>query len=644
MRFIASPIYRAFPELDVFTDEQCSRYVSMARGGQRSRVRFEVIRVVLTLGSVFVLCPVVLLNWDWSEAPWVIAVSVVMMVAVFCFGMLLWRDVLLRLVVRRALRQAAHCTSCGYGLVGLKVSSVLAAHCPECGTANDIREFREYCVEGTDGDIRYLPSPGLVHAGLPLIFYALARFAIRAVLAIVLIVGIVVLPVVVFVLAESWSARADRGALPTPEQRDAALRPPGTAPSTESIAAPLAEFALWELPRWLPEFQAAGKRMRSSPRTRWGDASLPEAIAKESVLQTLESRGLHQAEVMALAADRIAAGAGGSMLPAPIDTPDGKDWPRYAALPRLWRLANAAIAVAAERRDSPAFARAMEWQLAALRIHASTPPFMTNYEGLCPLVRVTAEALRAEGGEQLSSALAAAIHRQSVRPSMEAMKAATMDWELDELVSWFESPWGALRPEWSGPRTALIANSLNISWPGLYWPQRWAIRAHYGVLFEELMADPSERDQQKMLAEMAALENAGPINSVRFQGFAGAPLSGDLRGALFERGLATVVAIERFRRTEGHLPASLAELRPRFVDEVPKDPFRKGPFVYRVLPLDPTAAWHPGYTLWSVGVNGSDDDGNPVTDVVLVPPPPEPEPEPEPSADSPADPDDTLGN
>jgi hypothetical protein len=328
------------------------------------------------------------------------------------------------------------------------------------------------------------------------------------------------------------------------------------------------------------------------------------------------------------------------MLPAPIDTPYGKDWLGYAALPRLWRFANAAMAVAAERRDSPAFARAMEWQLAALRIHASTPPFMTNYEELRPLVRVTAEALRAEGGEQLASALAAAIHRQSVRPSLEAMKAARMDWELDELVSWFESPWGALRPEWSEPRNALIAKSLNISWAGLYWPQRWAIRAHSGVLFEELMADPSERDQQKVIAEMAALEDAGPINWVRLQGFAGAWLSVELRGALFERGLATVVAIERFRRTEGHLPASLAELRPRFVDEVPKDPFRKGPFIYRVLPLDPTAVWHPGYTLWSVGVNGSDDDGNPDTDVVLVPPPPPPEP----SADSPAAPDDTLGN
>ena len=142
---------------------------------------------------------------------------------------------------------------------------------------------------------------------------------------------------------------------------------------------------------------------------------------------------------------------------------------------------------------------------------------------------------------------------------------------------------------------------------------------------------------------MAALDDAGPINWVRVRGFTGASTSVDLRGVTFERALATVVAIERFRRAEGHLPASLDELRPRYVDEVPKDPYRKGPFVYRVLPADPAAAWHPGYTLWSVGVNGSDDDGSLDSDVVFVLPP-LPESSAEPSADSPAAPDATRGN
>jgi hypothetical protein len=183
----------------------------------------------------------------------------------------------------------------------------------------------------------------------------------------------------------------------------------------------------------------------------------------------------------------------------------------------------------------------------------------------------------------------------------------------------------------------------SIHWGGFYWPQRRAILEHSGVLFEELMADPSDRDQQKVSAQMAALDDAGPINWVRLHGFTGASTSVDLRGATFERALATVVAIERFRRAEGRLPASLAELCPRFIGELPKDPYRRGPFGYRVLPPDSATTWHPGYTLWSVGVNGSDDDGNWRSDVVFVSPP-LPESSAEPSADSPVAPDATRGN
>jgi hypothetical protein len=474
---------------------------------------------------------------------------------------------------------------------------------------------------------------------------AVFRSVRRIGLATLLAVPIVVLPVVSLALAQAWSARADLESLPTPEQLDAALLPPGTLPSAGSIAAPLYELARWEPSVLGYEFQRASKGI--APGTRWGNAGAPESIAKESVLQALESMGLHRdAGSLAWAADRIAEGVGASMLLHRY-TSSGNSSIRYAAAQRLWQLANAAMVVAVERRDAPAFARALEWHLAARRIFARTPPFFYNYDNhdeLCPLVRVIADALRADGGEQLASALDAAIRRQSVRPSMEVMKATRIDWELQWLTGWFASPWvGSLGPSWSVQPSpwAMVAS---IRWGGFYWPQRRAILEHSGVLFEELMADPSDRDQQKVSAGMAALDDAGPINWVRAHGFTGASTSVDLRGTTFERALATVVAIERFRRAEGRLPASLAELRPRYVDEVPKDPYRKGPFVYRVLPADPATAWHPGYTLWSVGVNGSDDGGSWRSDVVLVPLPPSSETSAEPSADSPVAPAATRGN
>ena len=647
MRFIASPIYRAFPELDGFTDEQCRRYVDLARGGQRSRVMFEVARVMLSLGCVYVSSSVLLRNWSWSDADWLITLSVVMLATVFLLGMLFWRDVLLRLLVRGVLRGTARCPSCDYSTMGLVVSSNHAVTCPECGKSIDITAYRDHCVAGADGALRFMPPRGLAFEenGLwaPQRRRAVFRSVRRIGLATLLAVPIVVLPVVSLALAQVWSAWGDLVSLPTPEQLDAALLPPGTPPSADSIATPLSVFASWESSVLGPEFQRASKGI--IPGTRWGNAGAPEAIAKASVLQALESMGLHRdAGSLAWAADRIAEGVGASMLLPRYSSYLGEI--RHVAAQRLWQLANAAMVVAVERRDAPAFLSALEWHLAARRIFARTSPFFYNYDNydeLRPLVQVTAEALHADGGEQLASALDAAIRRQSGRPSMEAMKAARVDWELGALASWFADPWvGSLGPSWAA-KTSPWAMAASIHWGGFYWPQRRAILEHSGVLFEELMADPSDRDQQKVSAGMAALDDAGPINWVRVRGFTGASTSVDLRGVTFERALATVVAIERFRRAEGHLPASLAELRPRYVDEVPKDPYRKGPFVYRVLPADPATAWHPGYTLWSVGVNGSDDDGSLDSDVVFVLPPLA-ESSAEPSADSPVAPDATRGN
>ena len=649
MRIIASPIYRAFPELDGFTDEQCRDYLRLVHGGAPGRVAIGLVSLSLGVLLAFLVgwvCVSAANSRPQGVSTFVIVGILAGLMAAFGFGTLISRDVLLRLLVRRVLRGTARCPSCDYSAMGLVVSANHAVTCPECGKSIDITAHRDHCVAGADGALRFMPPRGLVfeenRLWAPQRRRAVFRSVRRIGLVILLAVGIVVLPVVSLALAQWWSARADLDSLPTPEQLDAALLPPGTPPSAGSIAAPMSEFANWDSNVLGPEFQRAIKGI--TPGMRWGSAGAPESIAKDSVLQALEWMELHQdAGSLARAADRIAEGVGASMWLSPAYSSYGKGWIRFAAAPRLWQLANAAMVVAVERRDAPAFARALEWHLAARRIFARMPPFFYNCDGLRPLVQVTAEALHADGGEQLASALDAAIRRQSIRPSMEAMKAARVDWELDGLVSWFENPWGALWPAWSGSQNEWVAKSLNIRWAGLYWPQRRAILEHSGVLFEELMADPSDRDQQKVSAEMAALEDAGPINWVRLHRFTGASTSVDLRGATFERALATVVAIERFRRAEGRLPASLAELRPRYVDEVPKDPYRKGPFVYRVLPADPATAWHPGYTLWSVGVNGSDDDGSLDSDVVFVSPPLV-ESSAEPSADSPVAPDATRGN
>lgn len=64
----------------------------------------------------------------------------------------------------------------------------------------------------------------------------------------------------------------------------------------------------------------------------------------------------------------------------------------------------------------------------------------------------------------------------------------------------------------------------------------------------------------------------------------------------------TALAVERFRLSEGRLPYELLELVPKFLDEVPPDPFTGTSLVY--LQID------EGYRVYSVGRNFLDEDGN----------------------------------
>jgi len=647
MRIIASPIYRAFPELDGFTDEQCRNYLRQVYGGVLARVAVGLVSLVLGVGVAFavgwVCVSVASANPGRTSIVGVFALAAV--TAAFGFGTLISRDVLLRLLVRRVLREVGLCPSCDYSAMGLLVSVDFAVTCPECGNGIDLASYREHCVPGIDGALRFMPPPGMLSDQRRFLTAkrrrAIVQTARRITVVVALIVGLAVLPVVALVLAESWSARADQAARSTPEESDALLLPEGMQPSGESISVQLGAIALWQ-PEELRAINARA-RDRFERNIRWGVPSIGSGGGSETAAKDLDSLQIGGTAVtgIAMIADRIAEGSA-APLRSPAVTTHYKEWIRGLAAPKLWQLADVAMAAAIERRDGPAFARALEWYLAARRIYANVPPFMVLEDPRgAAIVRVTAEALRADGGGELAIALEAAIRRQSVRPSMEAMKAEIVDWEVDLLAAWFTNPLGVVWPLWSDPPTKWYAENMGIRWVGLYWPQRQAIRAHAGALFEELMADPSDRNQQKASAAVFALAAAGPIVGHPYSGINGFHSTArDLRGALLERALATVVAIERFRRSEGRLPNSLDELRPRFVDAVPKDPWRKGPFVYRVLPADPAAAWHPGYTLWSVGANGSDDDGNPDTDVVLVPAPPWPEA----SAESPAAPDATLGN
>jgi len=65
--------------------------------------------------------------------------------------------------------------------------------------------------------------------------------------------------------------------------------------------------------------------------------------------------------------------------------------------------------------------------------------------------------------------------------------------------------------------------------------------------------------------------------------------------------LQVAFALAGYRADTGHFPARLDELAPRYLPQVPRDLFSGKPLIYR-----PTVG---GYLLYSVGINGLDEEG-----------------------------------
>lgn len=63
----------------------------------------------------------------------------------------------------------------------------------------------------------------------------------------------------------------------------------------------------------------------------------------------------------------------------------------------------------------------------------------------------------------------------------------------------------------------------------------------------------------------------------------------------------TALAVERYRLATGNVPGQLTDLVPKYLGEVPLDPFDGQPIRYRRT--------EPGYVLWSINEDGKDDGG-----------------------------------
>lgn len=159
-RIPPNKIYRAFPELDHFSDAQCERFVQRVRvTSQYPQVLAGSLILVVVLSLTAVGLVLGRLAEPWSRFLWAagrelrlswlsaddvhLGSCLLALAAVPAFSCLLVRDGLLRTYLRRAIRMRldrVRCRTCGYVLIGQRHSDG-RVRCPECSSAATLREL-----------------------------------------------------------------------------------------------------------------------------------------------------------------------------------------------------------------------------------------------------------------------------------------------------------------------------------------------------------------------------------------------------------------------------------------------------------------------------------------------------------------------
>lgn len=143
MRLVTRNIWRAFPELDRFSEEQCRRFVAAARRGRLLRllaclgcgalIAAATMFLLLKLGRyILITVPTAFLSVGTISLVWIILGMLLALMPTFV-GPLLLRDRLIRRQLRHTIDTRGTCGHCRYVLLGLKAADDLTICCPECG-------------------------------------------------------------------------------------------------------------------------------------------------------------------------------------------------------------------------------------------------------------------------------------------------------------------------------------------------------------------------------------------------------------------------------------------------------------------------------------------------------------------------------
>ncbi len=641
MRILTRTIWRAFPELDRFSDEQCERFVKAANARKVPKtITWCVVALVgVLVAAAAMIVPIWLRPdirgnytygfpyWDdiymhallgkvWFWAWWMLAGGIAGFIT---------RDVLLRLRVRRILRTRATCVQCRYSLLGLAVPASLIVQCPECGTPTHVDESMGELTVDEQGAARFTPKD----VRKPPRIFTTSRMRVIKRVAVVTAIG---LPVIVggsffcyewFLRRQAAKALADRLTPQALMEMMERGQPADSDPQSVSVYDILRRAEREKSNADVLLDQKHPFEIVVGEEVRWPDMSRiympydPGSKPTEFDLATAR-RGrwqfdLYQRSQLPAMLDEMSATSnsrrGYDFLPQ--DPAMSIVLPELGQMRKFGRYNDARMHVAMQSRDVNEWLRAFESSLALARA-CSTQPFVIH--GL------VAAAIESAAYRQLRALLAThpdastldkidrAISRQ---PSSNSQKwFETEDRMLRDAVAWtFSDPKNirfGLQSKTVSFAIGANTEKLDKRWIGTYAQNRAVIDARTDRAVAMLQMTSYERIRQAAPIASQRMTLADLLLEMAFKNPIGSMTLRDAERTATQ----TMMALERYYLAHGDYPQTLQQLVPDFLRELPTDPWAATPTPMGYRRVDPAVDDEKRqYLLYTIGGDAMDNGG-----------------------------------
>lgn len=642
-------LYRAFPELDRFSDTQCIRFV---RTANRSLWVTMLRRIMLTAAGLATTAIV-------GGGFWLIYAALQMRPARFVGGVgfylyylvplvlaaatgfvaaMLVRDRWLLSRVRRVIRERALCLQCRYLLLGLPLTDDGKIVCPECGYSTEVDPSLGELTDPSIPRKKTNRGAGMVEQSSPPTRAPRSRFRLIVRTATIAACLLFSLGALWF----GWFALSMASAKPGTSVNYSAKMRAHVGQYAPDAARDDSPEGYATLVRVCDEFDALLLRVEKA------DAASPEALQSRGdatrsadtridfnvvVCPWLLTPDLNAASNLRRARLAIDAMTGDPLLKTLDEAARAKGFVRsWQTRPlintMLFDLSSLRQLTRASRNRMVDRAAAGDWDQAARSCeHVMCVGRLVSHDGVV-ISRLTGTAIYAVGlrwtrdvvsthhpDEATIGRLDRIIDEQTRRPGLDYTFNGERLWALDAIQS-IHTDDGWLIVSNAGdaivePRLGFASNGA--SWQNflsLAFPKRARVEAAANGMYDQLIASCTQPKDLRAATlrstdqQVRTLGNGYKVIDMLAPAF-GTVWQSEDQINMDITGTRVMLAIERHRASTGNYPASLAEVEPMLDQRLTTDPLSGRPWGYQRL--ETPDRFGRGYLLYSLGADGQDN-------------------------------------